>query len=132
MKNQKSMQTLSKSRECFVFTPKCQFTSRINEPSGRDPGPGMYTGKSIITNYSKVNCAGSGVSITYTGRKPLWRVDQKGTDVNINVNLGPGLYKNVKKADYITKPRVTGGIIHKKPEAIYPKTRDISPDPGAY
>jgi hypothetical protein len=38
------------------------------------PDPGQYEGP-IITNYHKINCSGAGISINYTGRKPLWKAD---------------------------------------------------------
>ena len=122
-KLQNSQATLTKSRDCIIFTPVHQFTTRKNDPSPLDPAPGQYNG-SIITDYSKINCAGQGVSINTTGRKPLWKADQ-------NTLVGPGMYKN-QKADKVTKPRVTGGNINRKPEAIWHRPLDSGPDPCSY
>ena len=48
------------------------------------------------------------MSINYTGRKPLWKAHE-------NTVIGPWIYKNKDKADKVTKPRIVGGVINKKP-----------------
>ena len=101
-----SAKTCTRSRSTFITDP----VNHYQLPRDGSPDPGDYQPD---LRFSSKSCLGT---LRVKGRDPLWKVDD-------NPNNGPGKY-NHTESEWVTKKRVSGGLIKPTPQRLWVKPQE--------